>query len=152
MSFYNRFSNLFSTVEIELAHSLPILTLDKEIVFFYEERENKDHKRVVGDIKYIAIKNIKDGKENQLFANEIVPREINNGIKGTILNDELSVEEELQQEDNYIDLYNQLFTKAIESSVTAEEINYLFDKLKETLNFKSLYSLYEFLFIYTFDK
>ena len=152
MSYYKRFSNLFSHIKIELAHSLPILTSDKEIVFFYEERDTQEHIRKLGKIINVAYKRIRDGKEVMFDASEIVPVEISDKIEGSIINDSLSIEEDLEKEDHYISIYNQVYSKANEDSLTKEELNRLFSELKKAINFDSLYKLYEFLYNFSFSE
>lgn len=143
---------MFTTIEIELAHSLPILKEDKEIVFFYEERENQEHERVIEDIKYIAYKRIIDGKEFKYRANEVVPVEIIDGIKGTKLSSDLSIEEELDVEDYYIGVYEKAYSNVVKTNSTKEELNNLFYVLKTTLNSNPIFGFYEFLYNYTFTE
>lgn len=151
MSFYERFSRLFSTVEIEYAQSLPVLTHDNEIVFFYKENEHPEHKRVIEEIKYIARKEIKSEKESKYEASKLFPTELLDKIVGIELDDNLTIDEELDKEDAYIETYDKYYRKAYESNVTEEELTALFHELKNTVGSEALFELYRYLFSCSFQ-
>lgn len=146
MSFNNRFSNLFTTIEIELAHSLPITNGSKEIMFFYEENESDNGKAVLGEVKYVAYRDIKNGELSKVLANEVIPSNILENINGIVISRNVPIEEELDKEDRYFEIYEKVFADISQGKKDKRTITKLYQVLKDLINCQEIMSIYNYLF------
>ena len=67
----DRFQNVYSQVEIELAQSFPVINCNCEIIFFYTTSPNDEYSFIVNKINYVFERNIKTGEIRQVELNEI---------------------------------------------------------------------------------
>lgn len=143
MNLTERFSTVLSSIEFQLARSLPVLDKEKEIIFFYKTEEINSTEYRISDIRYVVIRDIKSGRIEKKNATEIIPDTILNSVIGSINTHIMSVEQELETEDKYYEYYEKLYVKAllqsIPNDVEVDNLSILFTKLVEGTKLIEIY-------------
>ena len=140
----DRFQNVYSQVEIELAQSFPVINCNCEIIFFYTTSPNDEYSFIVNKINYVFERNIKTGEIRQVELNEIEKKLVEECrgeiIRPLIMDDEAYEAEEIYYK-NYEAVYDYISAgKDIEFQIL-NELMREFDRLIPDGNLKNLYKL-----------
>lgn len=144
MNINERFSSVLSSIEFQLARSMPVFNGGKEIVFFYKIDEINKTEYKISEIRYVVLRDIINGNIEVINANDIIPEKILNSVVGAVNMHTLSVEQELDEEDKYLKYYEKLIEK-LESEKElngkeVSELSVLFTRLTEGTKLKEIYS------------
>ena len=133
MSIIDRIAPILSSIEFQLARSLPVIENGKEILFFYKVKEVDDVKYTISEIKYILFVDSKTGEVKKKNASDILPKSVMDETISNINIHTMDVETELRMEDEYLIWYE----KAYEHYVTC---GYIEDVIIKNLSvaFKSI--------------
>lgn len=108
MNINERFSSVLSSIEFQLARSLPIFNRGKEILFFYKTEEINKIEYKISEIRYVVFRDIEKEHIEVLKATDVIPQELINALTGSINRHTLSVDEELKAEDDFLELYEKI--------------------------------------------
>lgn len=108
MNINERFSSILSSIEFQLARSLPIFNRGKEILFFYKTEEINKIEYKISEIRYVVFRDIENEHIEVLKATDVIPQELINALTGSINRHTLSVDEELKAEDDFLELYEKI--------------------------------------------
>lgn len=140
----DRFQNVYSQVEIELAQSFPVINCNCEIIFFYTTSPNDEYSFIVNKINYVFERNIKTGEIRQVELNEIEKKLVEECcgeiIRPLIMDDEAYEAEEIYYK-NYEAIYDYISAgKDIEFQIV-NELMREFDRLIPDGKLKNLYKI-----------
>lgn len=108
MNINERFSSVLSSIEFQLARSLPTFNRGKEILFFYKTEEINKIEYKISEIRYVVFRDIENEHIEVLKATDVIPQELINALTGSINRHTLSVDEELKAEDDFLELYEKI--------------------------------------------
>ena len=129
MDFFKRFSQAFVNSKVEYEHSLPICNEKYEFLFFFD-CTSSDGKCILNQIDNIYIRNIKDSTILCCSAKKILPEYILNSVIGKEIISLETIDEELDLEDKYYELYERCY-KAIKKNA---DVKKLFAEIVSMLN------------------
>lgn len=144
MDVNDRFLSVLSSIEIQLARSLPVFGGGKETLFFYCTKDISKTEYEITEIRYAAVRDMSSGSITVSKAADIIPADIYASAVGSVNRYALAVEDEIDAEDEYSELYESLLEKFLsgkDASKEAGELSALFAKLTEG---SSLVPVYKF--------
>lgn len=142
--FEDRFQEIYSQVEIELAQSFPVINCNCEILFFYITSPHDEYSFIVNKIEYIFARDINTGEIRRVELNEI---DINLVEKccGEIIRPLVMDDEAYEAEDLYYKYYEDVYELFLNGKdIDLQIVNELmrdFDRLVPDGNLKNLYKL-----------
>lgn len=132
MEIIERFSSVLSSMEFQLARSLPIFDDGKEIFFFYVIEEVNINEYKIPEVRYVVYRDIRSGHIDVINAKDVIPQELIDSLIGSINKHNLSVEEELKAEKEFFELYEKMIQEYGVTSYDTKKlkrISQLFNKL-----------------------
>ena len=142
MNINEKFSKVLSSIEFQLARSLPIFNDGNEILFFYKTDEINKTEYRVSEVRYVVFRNIDNGHIDIIKAVDAIPKELLDALVGSTNVHILSVEQELKNEDDYLELYEKITEEYRTQNYNASELqtlSALFSKLTEGTNLLPIY-------------
>ncbi len=103
-------------------------------------------KAVLGEVKYVAYRDIKNGELSKVLANEVIPSNILENINGIVISRNVPIEEELDKEDRYFEIYEKVFADISQGKKDKRTITKLYQVLKDLINCQEIMSIYNYLF------
>lgn len=142
MNINKRFSSVLSSIEFQLARSLPVFNKGKEILFFYKIEEINKTKYKISEIRYVVFRDIENEHIDVMKATEIIPQEMINTLTESVNRHILSVDEELKAEDEFLELY-EIIKEKVEAktcnSLELKKLSQLFLQLTEGTQLLPIY-------------
>lgn len=108
MTFLDRFGEILTSVEVELASSLPICNNEYEIIFFYSTLPNDEYSYKFGKVEHAFARNIMTGKIVNLSLNDIVHDAVV-ACENQVITPLVYDEEAYDAENRYYDHYEAVF-------------------------------------------
>lgn len=108
MSYLKRFRSVFSTVEIELASSLPVCNTNDEILFFYTTQPNDDTSFIIESICHVFKRDFQTGSIIDITSS-ILHMINDNAYRGSIIRPLLLGKKAYEMEDLYNEVYEEYF-------------------------------------------
>ncbi|MEE1057497.1 MAG: hypothetical protein UH239_09665 [Acutalibacteraceae bacterium] len=142
MNINDKFSKVLSSIEFQLARSLPIFNDGNEILFFYKTDEINKTEYRVSEVRYVVFRNIDNGHIEVIKAVDALPKELIDALVESTNMHILSVEQELKNEDDYLELYEKITEEYCTKNYSASELqtlSALFLKLTEGTSLLPLY-------------
>lgn len=142
MNINEKFNKVLSSIEFQLARSLPIFNDGKEILFFYKTVEINKTEYRISEVRYVVFRNIENEHIEVITAVDALPRELLDTLYGSVNVHILSVEQELKNEDDYLELYEKIAEENCCKNCNASELqtlSALFLKLTEGTNLRPIY-------------
>ncbi len=147
MSLTDRIASIISSIEFQLAQSLPMIN-DKgeEILFFYKVKELNEDQYFVTEIKYIIFRSTKTGDIVKANASEVLPGYVMNEAVSSHNWHTMPAEDELNLEDKYLAEYEQAYESYIAcQEIEKDIIRELSSVFNELLKGTSLLCVYKYL-------
>lgn len=145
MDINDRFRSALSSIELQLARSLPVFSGGKEVLFFYPTVDVSKTEYKIPEIRYVVFRDIKSGDTTVSSGADALPADILASVTESVNSYSLPVEEEIDAEDEYMELYENLFASIGSDSddcKQADKLSALFTKLTEET---ALVPIYRFL-------
>lgn len=122
MTVLDRFGEILSSVEVELASSLPICNKEYEIIFFYSTLPNDEYSYKFGKVEHAFARNIMTGKIVNLSLNDIAHDAVvacENQVITPLVYDEDAYDAEDRYYENYEKVFNEKNTLSNSGMTTA---------------------------------
>jgi len=119
--FDDRFREVFSRVEIELASSLPVIHKDCEVVFFYSTSDHDEFSYSIDSVSYIFSRNIYTGEIKKVEPGE-VDADLVSELTGEIIRPEILDEDALDLEDEYYEHYESIYEMILKHEPVDKEV------------------------------
>ncbi|MCR5735810.1 MAG: hypothetical protein K6G22_14485 [Lachnospiraceae bacterium] len=141
--FDDRFRNVFSKTEIELATSYPVCDEKKETVFFYSTEPNDEKSYRITGINSAFSRDNKTGEITEIrFEGDLL--ELVEKCRGEVINPEVMDEEAYDLEDEYYDLYEEYYDEVENGNIDPAKRSELSDILNRLIPESSLKDLYRY--------
>lgn len=132
MTINDRFKKTLSSVEVELACSLPICNRDYEILFFYSTQPNDEYSYKFDTLFYVYARNKDTGKITDI--SESVSRsDVYLKCKGAVIRPELFDDDAFDAEELYYSLYES-FNESVYTNLYDDEFSITCKKLLRCFN------------------
>lgn len=132
MNINEKFRTVLSSIEFQLARSLPIFNNGKEILFFYKTEQVSKNEYKVSEIRYVVFRDISNNHIDVLKATDVIPKELISSLISSVNRHTMSVDEELKVEDEFLELYEEMMDEVdpkTYNSIKLQRISRLFFQL-----------------------
>ena len=140
--FEDRFKEVFSQIEIELAQSFPVINHDCEFLFFYSTSGNDEYSYKINKIEYIFSRNIFNAEIKRIEFCDIDQNLINK-CSGEIICPSIFDEEAFVVEDSYYSNYEVVYDAVLNgmkiNNKVAKQLLQDFERLIPDGSIKDLY-------------
>lgn len=123
MTVLDRFDEILTSVEVELASSLPICNNEYEIMFFYSTLPNDEYSYKFGKVEHAFARNIVTGKIVNLSLDDIAHDAVA-ACENQVITPSVYDEDAFDAEDRYYDHYEAVFNgkKALSNSEVTKDL------------------------------
>lgn len=144
MTVLDRFGEILTSIEVELASSLPICNNEYEIMFFYSTLPNDEYSYKFGKVEHAFARNITTGKIVNLSFYDIA-HDVTVACENQVVTPLVYDEDAYEAEDRYYEHYEEIFREKkvlTNSEMTADKRDALWSDFNVLVPDGALKNLY----------